>query len=149
MSARVATGCWLAYRGCRPRSSTGWWGTSAGCSSCWQRGLSRQDRLTVETLVGCLVAAVADEGLRPMLVGLPVAGFSGTLIDPYLEPPSQRAAGLLRGKTGTLAGVTAEAGFVVPADGGLRVFVVVADEVPFDTDAARDRIDEAMSQLAR
>jgi len=112
-------------------------------------GLSRQDRVTVETLVGCLVAAVADDALRPMLVGLPVAGFSGTLVDRYRKLPSRQAAGLLRGKTGTLTGVTAEAGFVVSSDGGLRVFAVVADRVPFDTDAARARIDDAMSQLAR
>jgi len=111
-------------------------------------GLSRDDRLTVETLTQCLVAAVSDDALRPVLVGLPVAGFSGTLVDRYLTAPSRAAAGVLRAKSGTLTGITAEAGLVRSADGGLRVFAVVADAVPYDTDAARAAIDDAVSRLA-
>ncbi|MFZ0325455.1 MAG: D-alanyl-D-alanine carboxypeptidase/D-alanyl-D-alanine-endopeptidase [Actinomycetes bacterium] len=111
-------------------------------------GLARGDRLTVRTLSSCLAAAAADDALRPVLVGLPVAGFSGTLDDRYLRPPSRRAAGLIRAKTGTLTGVTAQAGVVVSADGDLRIFAVVADEVPYDTDAARQAMDDAMSLLA-
>lgn len=111
-------------------------------------GLSRDDRLTVPTLAECLVAAVSDDALRPMLVGLPVAGFSGTLVDRYLTAPSRAAAGVLRAKTGTLTGITAEAGLVRSADGGLRVFAVVADAVPYDTDAARAALDDAVSRLA-
>jgi D-alanyl-D-alanine carboxypeptidase/D-alanyl-D-alanine-endopeptidase (penicillin-binding protein 4) len=110
-------------------------------------GLSRDDRVTASALVEAVTAAVTEPSLRPVTTGLPVAGFDGTLSDRYLRPPQSRAAGLVRAKTGTLTGISAEAGMTVTCDGTLVQFAFVADRVPFDTEAARDALDEAAAAL--
>jgi D-alanyl-D-alanine carboxypeptidase/D-alanyl-D-alanine-endopeptidase (penicillin-binding protein 4) len=105
-------------------------------------GLSRDDRVSVRTLVGVLTTAVRRPVLAPLLAGLPVAGFTGTLADRYRSGASRTGAGVVRAKTGTLAGVNALAGQVIDADGRLLVFAVLADQVPLPTSAeqALDRI---------
>jgi serine-type D-Ala-D-Ala carboxypeptidase/endopeptidase (penicillin-binding protein 4) len=59
-------------------------------------GLSNDNRLTCDVLVGVLARSGPD---RPLGAGLPVAGRSGTLTDVFADSP---VAGRLRGKTGTL-----------------------------------------------
>ncbi|WP_262402521.1 D-alanyl-D-alanine carboxypeptidase [Actinomadura sp. CNU-125] len=54
---------------------------------------------------------------------MPVAGFSGTLSPPrYTGRASRAGAGVVRAKTGTLAGVSTLAGLVRDADGRLLAF---------------------------
>ena len=65
-------------------------------------GLSANNRLTCDTLVGVL-DHLAD---TPAIDGLPVAGRTGTLIDQFLGSPVE---GRLVGKTGTLANPPASA----------------------------------------
>jgi D-alanyl-D-alanine carboxypeptidase/D-alanyl-D-alanine-endopeptidase (penicillin-binding protein 4) len=65
-------------------------------------GLSANNRLTCDTLVGVL-DHLAD---TPALEGLAVAGRSGTLIDEFLGSPVE---GRLVAKTGTLANPPADA----------------------------------------
>jgi D-alanyl-D-alanine carboxypeptidase/D-alanyl-D-alanine-endopeptidase (penicillin-binding protein 4) len=113
-------------------------------------GLSHQDRVTPRALAGVLRAAVAPghPELRPLLAGLPVAGFTGTLASRYLKPPSAPAAGLLRAKTGTLTGVNALAGMVVDRSGRLLIFAFLASHAPLPglTVPALDRLAARLAQ---
>lgn len=67
--------------------------------------------------------------LRPLLVGLPVAGGSGTLADRYRDPSgaSARGRGWVRAKTGTLTGVNSLAGTVLDSDGRMLVFALLSN----------------------
>ncbi|MFF4755142.1 D-alanyl-D-alanine carboxypeptidase/D-alanyl-D-alanine-endopeptidase [Streptomyces sp. NPDC001270] len=96
-------------------------------------GLNRADRLTADLLTALLAKAAspARPDLRPVLTGLPVAGFSGTLSDRY----KNAAAGLVRAKTGTLTGVNALAGTVVDRDGRLLAFAFLASNTTNPTEA--------------
>ncbi len=94
-------------------------------------GLSRDSRLLPETLAR-LLARVADQPdgrYGPLLSGLPVAGFDGTLRRRY-DGAAAPAAGVVRGKTGTLDGTSALAGLLLTADGRLLAFDLTADAVP-------------------
>jgi D-alanyl-D-alanine carboxypeptidase/D-alanyl-D-alanine-endopeptidase (penicillin-binding protein 4) len=95
-------------------------------------GLSRRNQLTAGALTTVLSTAASDqhEGLRPLLTGLSVAGWSGTLNDRFTGGASTKAVGAVRGKTGTLSGVDALAGTVVDADGRQLAFAFIANGVP-------------------
>jgi D-alanyl-D-alanine carboxypeptidase/D-alanyl-D-alanine-endopeptidase (penicillin-binding protein 4) len=112
-------------------------------------GLSRDNRATADGLAGVLMAAGSNAELRPILTGLPVAGFDGTLFDRFLEPPEKAGAGVVRAKTGTLTGISAQSGMTTTCDGDLVYFAFLADEVPLDTLAARDALDRAAANLTR
>ncbi len=113
-------------------------------------GLSRGARLRPETLLSVIDVA-ADEDhpqLRPVLTGLPVAGFTGSLAARFDAGPPQ-GPGSVRAKTGTLTGVHGLAGTVTTADGVVLGFAVVADAVTVpNTLAARVRIDQVAAALA-
>jgi D-alanyl-D-alanine carboxypeptidase/D-alanyl-D-alanine-endopeptidase (penicillin-binding protein 4) len=108
-------------------------------------GLNRDDRLTADLLTALLVTAGDPDrpGLRPVLTGLPVAGFTGTLADRYTDS----AAGVVRAKTGTLTGVNTLAGTVVDADGRLLAFAFMASGTS-DPLAAESALDRAATALA-
>ena len=105
-------------------------------------GLSRLDRVSAATLVAVLRAAVSETPLRGLLDGVPIAGATGTLADRYRAAKSRAGAGVVRAKTGTLAGVNSLAGTVVDADGRLLVFAFFTDRAiaPTRTEAALDRL---------
>jgi D-alanyl-D-alanine carboxypeptidase/D-alanyl-D-alanine-endopeptidase (penicillin-binding protein 4) len=106
-------------------------------------GLSRHNRLSPATMVQVLqVAARADRpDLRPMVTGLPVAGFTGSLADRFASA-DVAALGDVRAKTGTLSGVSSLAGLVTGADGTQMVFVLAVDKTgrarESDVEAALD-----------
>ncbi|MER7576258.1 D-alanyl-D-alanine carboxypeptidase/D-alanyl-D-alanine-endopeptidase [Streptomyces sp. NPDC126514] len=108
-------------------------------------GLDRDDRLTADTLTALLAKAgdPAHPELRPILTGLPVAGFTGTLSSRYTDG----AAGVVRAKTGTLTGVNALAGTVVDQDGHLLAFAFLATDTT-DPQAAQSALDAAATALA-
>nr|WP_229713015.1 D-alanyl-D-alanine carboxypeptidase/D-alanyl-D-alanine-endopeptidase [Streptomyces fuscichromogenes] len=110
-------------------------------------GLNRDDRLTANLLTALLVkAADADRpGLRAVLTGLPVAGFTGTLTNRYTDG----AAGVVRAKTGTLTGVNTLAGTVVDKDGRLLVFAFLTSNTtnPVEAQAALDTAATALAGL--
>ncbi|MEX2292125.1 MAG: D-alanyl-D-alanine carboxypeptidase/D-alanyl-D-alanine-endopeptidase [Mycobacteriales bacterium] len=114
-------------------------------------GLSRLDRIEPAALTRLLARVASDDGsstaerLAPVLTGLPVAGFSGTLSDRYRAGGGLPAAGVVRAKTGTLNGVSALAGLVRTADGRLLAFDLTADGVPL---GATRRAEEALDRLA-
>ncbi|MFC9290440.1 D-alanyl-D-alanine carboxypeptidase/D-alanyl-D-alanine-endopeptidase [Streptomyces sp. NPDC057052] len=111
-------------------------------------GLDRNDRLTANLLTALLVKAgdPARPDLRPVLTGLPVAGFTGTLSARYTAGAAG-AAGVVRAKTGTLTGVNTLAGTVVDRDGHLLAFAVLAADTT-DPAAAQTALDRAATALA-
>ncbi|MEU5634276.1 D-alanyl-D-alanine carboxypeptidase/D-alanyl-D-alanine-endopeptidase [Streptomyces rishiriensis] len=108
-------------------------------------GLDRQDRLTANLLTALLVKAGDPRrpDLRPVLTGLPVAGFTGTLTSRYTDG----AAGVVRAKTGTLTGVNTLAGTVVDQDGRLLAFALMAAGTS-DPAAAQAALDRTATALA-
>lgn len=114
-------------------------------------GLDRNDRVT-PALLTALLARAADPdrpGLRPVLTGLPVAGFSGTLGGRYQE--DSEGTGLIRAKTGTLSGVNSLAGTVVDPRGRLLAFAFLASGSLSATEAepALDALATALALPAR
>lgn len=109
-------------------------------------GLSREDRFSAGGLLEALHSAATDPSLAPILSGLAVAGFDGTLADRYQSGRAADGAGLVRAKTGTLTGISAEAGVATSCDGDLVAFVILADAVP-DTEAAREVLDDVGASL--
>ena len=112
-------------------------------------GLSRDNVLDPAVLVDVLRLALdpAHPELAPVLTGLPVAGFTGSLANRMdLGPPAGR--GRVRAKTGTLTGVTSLAGIAVDLDGNAMVFVLMADRVRKNKDLlARVAMDNAAASL--
>ena len=114
-------------------------------------GLARADRLSTNLLAGLLRLATdpAQPNLRPVLAGLPVAGFNGTLGRRYRDASTRAAAGRVRAKTGTLNNVTTLAGMVVTESGQLLVFAASADQVPTaDVTGASRLLDRAVAAVA-
>ncbi|MFC4887905.1 D-alanyl-D-alanine carboxypeptidase/D-alanyl-D-alanine-endopeptidase [Streptomyces beijiangensis] len=110
-------------------------------------GLDRNDKVTA-ALLATVLARAADQAhpkLRPVLTGLPIAGFSGTLADRYTGSAS--GTGLVRAKTGTLTGVNTLAGTVVATDGRLLSFAFLASDTasPFSAQPALDRLATALA----
>ena len=71
--------------------------------------------------------------LAPILAGLPVAGFSGTLSGRF-GGLAAAGAGVIRAKTGTLDGVAALAGYLQDDSGATLVFATIATGVGQDGD---------------
>ncbi len=111
-------------------------------------GLSRRDRLAPSTLVAALSTVLNPA--YPSLAGLqsgafPVAGVSGTLAPNFLRyvtNPTRCAAGLIQAKTGSLSGVISLSGFARGADGQVKVFSFLLNQVPstLTTRRAVDRL---------
>lgn len=108
-------------------------------------GLADGSSLSTHLLVDLLLRVVDPQHpeLRPVAVGLPVAGWQGTLADRLLSPP---AAGLVRAKTGSLTGTTALAGTLVTAQGRPLVFAVIADATPPGGQLGPRRVIDALVQ---
>ncbi|MGW5851658.1 D-alanyl-D-alanine carboxypeptidase/D-alanyl-D-alanine endopeptidase [Streptomyces sp. NPDC055254] len=110
-------------------------------------GLGRADRVSAGLLTGILAKAADPEHpqLRPVLTGLPVAGFSGTLR--ARNAGSSPAAGLLRAKTGTLSGVNSLAGTVVDPSGRLLAFAFLTADTP-GPEGAEKALDKLAAAVA-
>ncbi|MCC9707011.1 D-alanyl-D-alanine carboxypeptidase/D-alanyl-D-alanine-endopeptidase [Streptomyces sp. MNU76] len=111
-------------------------------------GLSRGNALTPPSSPPCSPSRrPRPPELRPVLTGLPVAGFTGTLRTRY--PSDATGTGIVRAKTGTLSNVNTLAGTVVDADGRLLAFAFLAAETPLgNTDPAKKALTDATSTLA-
>jgi D-alanyl-D-alanine carboxypeptidase/D-alanyl-D-alanine-endopeptidase (penicillin-binding protein 4) len=112
-------------------------------------GLSTQDRAQPAQLAALLAHAARDGRYAPLLTGLPVAGFDGTLSDRFRKGPTRSAAGEVRAKTGTLNGVSALAGYVRTRSGRLLAFDLTANGVAIGaTRAAQSALDRVATVLA-
>ena len=93
-------------------------------------GLSPDDLISPRALVeliglaaGSGSAASVHAGLRPVITGLPIAGFSGTLgPGSFFGPFGPGALGTVRAKTGNLTAVATMAGVAYAHDGQLLAF---------------------------
>ena len=83
----------------------------------------------------------------PVLVGLPVAGLTGTLAERFTTPDTEAAAGFVRAKTGTLIEVSTLAGTVVDRDGRLLSFAFMSDATT-GIPESRAALDRAAAALA-
>lgn len=110
-------------------------------------GLARDDAIPASSLVAALHAASVEPELASVLSGLAVAGFDGTLAERFATGSAASGAGAVRAKTGTLSGISAEAGVVTTCEGELVAFAFLADDVD-DTDSAREALDDAAAALA-
>ena len=105
-------------------------------------GFSLDDRLTARTLVQSLDRARGLGWFDDFYAGLPVAGnpdplVGGTLADRMI---GTSAAGNLRGKTGSLPGVSALAGYVTGADGRRYTFALLSNFAGDSPVALEDRL---------
>ena len=111
-------------------------------------GLARQTRVPADSMVKMLRVAASTQHpeLRGVITGLSVAGVEGSLRRQYFDDKSVAGRGVVRGKTGTLTGVSTLAGLVTTADGDLLAYAVMADDV-VNSDP-RPAIDAAVAALA-
>lgn len=112
-------------------------------------GLSRQNRVPADLITKLLRVdlSAARPELRAVVTGLPVAGVEGSLRLRYAEPADRPARGLVRGKTGTLTGVHALAGYVRRPDGALLVYAFLVNN-PRNGYAARRWLEHVSSALS-
>jgi D-alanyl-D-alanine carboxypeptidase/D-alanyl-D-alanine-endopeptidase (penicillin-binding protein 4) len=109
-------------------------------------GLSPNDRISPAALAALLQsAATGPPRLRDVLDGMSVAGWDGTLATRFV---GVAGVGVVRGKSGTLTGVSALAGLLRDHDGRLLLFSIVADEVPAaGTSEAQQALDASVGAL--
>jgi D-alanyl-D-alanine carboxypeptidase/D-alanyl-D-alanine-endopeptidase (penicillin-binding protein 4) len=95
-------------------------------------GLSPMDKISPRALVSLVrLAAWSGPGsLRPVITGMPVAGFSGTLgPGSYFGPFGKNALGTVRAKTGNLTHVATMAGLAYSASGQLLAFAFMGNGI--------------------
>lgn len=146
----IATGYPASFSGAAAaeRAELGKLGVSGGVQLVDGSGLSPDDRVTPAALVQLLrlAASAAHPGLRAVITGLPVDGFSGTLAPggSAFAEAGPAALGVVRAKTGNLATVGALAGIAAARNGQLLLFAVLADRL-----AASNGLALAGLQMAR
>ncbi|MCC9306631.1 D-alanyl-D-alanine carboxypeptidase/D-alanyl-D-alanine-endopeptidase [Kitasatospora sp. RB6PN24] len=95
-----------------------------------------------------LAASPDHPQLRPVLTGMPIGGFTGTLRSRYTAAEGTAdGAGIVRAKTGSLSGVSTLAGTVVDADGRLLAFALMSKGFD-DAGAAHAAMDRIVVKLA-
>ena len=107
-------------------------------------GLARDNAVPARALTEVLAVAAdpANAHLRPVITGLPVAAFNGTLRERVEDAPGQ-----VRAKTGTLTGVHSLAGVVVGDGGVAYAFALVSNDAG-NALQARAALDEVAAALA-
>lgn len=108
-------------------------------------GFARSNRLSARAVADLIVLLAHDPDHDSLLEQFPIAALRGTLYDRF---QSTEGAGVVRGKTGSLSGVTSLSGTVVTADGRWLAYSVLADGLPWGQTNPRAAIDEFVSALA-
>lgn len=107
-------------------------------------GLSPLNKISADGLARLvsLAASPANPGLHPIVSGMPVSGFTGTLGNGrrFTRSDSKSEVGLVRAKTGTLNNVNTLAGLATTRDGRLVTFAFLADKVPLSAEPVLDRL---------
>ncbi|MGW5349103.1 D-alanyl-D-alanine carboxypeptidase/D-alanyl-D-alanine endopeptidase [Streptomyces sp. NPDC004031] len=109
-------------------------------------GLDRDDAVPPAALTRLLALAASPDHpeLRPVLDGLPVAAFTGTLASRF---SAAAGAGVVRAKTGTLTGVNTIAGVTVTPAGRILAFAFMT-KGSTSASAAESALDALASELA-
>ncbi|MFG1809987.1 D-alanyl-D-alanine carboxypeptidase/D-alanyl-D-alanine-endopeptidase [Streptomyces sp. NPDC049040] len=109
-------------------------------------GLDHVDALSpaVLTRILALAASPSHPELRPVITGLPIAAFSGTLAARF---HGDAGAGLVRAKTGTLTGTNTIAGVTVTPKGRVLAFSFMTQGAPSAT-AAQSALDALGSAVS-
>lgn len=112
-------------------------------------GLSRDNRVSTQTLASVIRAAADEPRYAPLFEALPIAGYSGSLGSRFADEATEDGVGLVRAKTGTLTGVRSLTGVVTTVDGGAAAFSLIANDIgEQDQVQAVVLIDEALAALA-
>ena len=110
-------------------------------------GLSRGNQVTANTVIN-LLAGIKQQGMFPLFTHtLSVAGYDGTLRNRMIGTPAQYNA---HGKTGTLDGVTALAGYVTTGDGQLAAYFITMQHFrggPWAYKRDQDKVVEALARF--
>ncbi|MCH7231361.1 D-alanyl-D-alanine carboxypeptidase/D-alanyl-D-alanine-endopeptidase [Glycomyces sp. L485] len=108
-------------------------------------GMSSTNRMTANAFTQLLIGAA---GSKASLVfeALPVAGYSGSLLDRF--GTATDANGVVRGKTGTLSGVSSLTGSLTTADGRLVVYSIISNDHANGSavETAMDEVTASVSQ---
>jgi D-alanyl-D-alanine carboxypeptidase/D-alanyl-D-alanine-endopeptidase (penicillin-binding protein 4) len=108
-------------------------------------GLSHQNRITARIVMALLRRGLENQSVAPEFeASLAVAQRSGTLRRRPLDPSGV----VVRGKTGTLNGVSSIAGYVVGKSGRKFAFVILQNEIA-SVERAHRMEDEIVAILAR
>jgi D-alanyl-D-alanine carboxypeptidase/D-alanyl-D-alanine-endopeptidase (penicillin-binding protein 4) len=109
-------------------------------------GLDHADALAPLTLARllALAASPAHPELQPVISGIPIAAFTGTLSARF---EGSAGAGVVRAKTGTLTGTNTIAGTVVTASGRLLAFSFMTQGA-YAAAPAETALDDLASALA-
>jgi D-alanyl-D-alanine carboxypeptidase/D-alanyl-D-alanine-endopeptidase (penicillin-binding protein 4) len=94
------------------------------------------------------ITSGTEPSLRAAIGGFPIAGLTGTLGSRYTDDSTERGAGLVRAKTGTLNSVIALSGYVVDADGRLLVFSFIGNGLTTGSAGNKTALDRSASVLA-
>jgi D-alanyl-D-alanine carboxypeptidase/D-alanyl-D-alanine-endopeptidase (penicillin-binding protein 4) len=121
-----------------------------GVSTVDASGLSRENLVPARVVADVIGLGERLPSFNHAMQEMAVAGLSGTLEDRFAAPNTRTAAGVFRGKTGTLTGVNALGGTVVTADGRLLVVDVISntDGPGRGTTAVRAALDRFVAVLA-
>jgi D-alanyl-D-alanine carboxypeptidase/D-alanyl-D-alanine-endopeptidase (penicillin-binding protein 4) len=113
-------------------------------------GLSRRNRIAPQTLAEAIAVSARHARTDSLVSDLAVGGFTGTLARRFGKTDSGR--GVVRGKSGTLTGVHALAGYVTDQSGTPIAFAVMTDRTssvnPFVTEVALDRVVAALADCS-
>lgn len=109
-------------------------------------GLSRRDLVSPVALVQTLQAMARSPYATVFRDSLAKAGESGTLRNSFRNTPIQ---GRLRGKTGSLTGVTTLSGYFDPAHYSPLVFSILVNQANTAIDDATNAIDEILLLMAQ
>ncbi|MDO4929346.1 MAG: D-alanyl-D-alanine carboxypeptidase [Corynebacterium sp.] len=105
-------------------------------------GLSIDNRISPMFFADLMDLVVSTESLHNVILGMPVAGGTGTLETRYTTDTGK---GWVRAKTGTLTGVSAMVGVVPSVEGHLYTFALISNEASILD--ARAHMDKMLSLL--
>ncbi len=108
-------------------------------------GLSRSNAATPKVIVQLLRAMYYSPKRDLFYSSLPVAGYSGTLINRMKRTPAE---GTVNAKTGTLRGVRALSGYIHHPQHGLLLFSILANNPYQSGDSIVSAIDSMVLQLS-
>ncbi len=108
-------------------------------------GLSPQNGLTAQNMVGILTAAAREPWFPAFYASIPVLGVSGTVRNLGRKT---RAAGNVRAKSGSIGGVRCYAGYYTARNGEFRAFCFMLNQYDPDAGAATKELEKLMVAMA-